>query len=179
MESFHLGLRWPCHLCDVQLTTPSRLKSHRRVVHRVYDDLPIPEPKQGGEPTSKFPERIPSTKCLFCGEEHHGGKAMRDHVRQRHPDQDPNTCEICGKKFPYYRRLYVHKVNVHFPQEERQCGQCGTSFLGDLKLARHIEQAHGNGHSAEEQGFQIAPLPEQTLQDVEEVEQQPPFVGEV
>uniref|UniRef100_A0AAG5D8X4 C2H2-type domain-containing protein n=1 Tax=Anopheles atroparvus TaxID=41427 RepID=A0AAG5D8X4_ANOAO len=89
-----------CPLCDMKLRTKQTLLQHKEM--------------------HESPEKY---RCELCGEIHQN---MKDHMQNKHQERQ-FCCDVCGKKFPFKKRLTVHMKKMHV-EKDITCDQCQKPF---------------------------------------------------
>ncbi|XP_058178798.1 transcription factor grauzone-like [Anopheles ziemanni] len=89
-----------CPLCDLKLRTKQALLQHKEM--------------------HENPEKY---RCELCGEIHQN---MKDHMQNKHQERQ-FCCDVCGKKFPFKKRLTVHMKKMHV-EKDIICDQCQKPF---------------------------------------------------
>ena len=105
--------KYPCTICDKQLTSSSARKVHFRI--------------HTGE--TPFP-------CTVCDKQFATNSARKLHLRI-HTGETPYPCTICDKQFvsSYARKMHLR---VHTGEKPYQCVVCDKRFKGKGDLNRHV-----------------------------------------
>ncbi|XP_050073092.1 zinc finger protein 208-like [Anopheles maculipalpis] len=140
-ESLHgFYKRIVCEECDnqrmmvgepqIDFGTWRALLRHTKEVHRhdkVYVKCPLCELKLRTKQTllqhkdcHENPEKY---RCMLCGEIHQN---MKEHLQNKHQERQ-FCCDVCGKKFPFKKRLTVHMKKMHV-EKDIICEQCQKPF---------------------------------------------------
>uniref|UniRef100_A0A182T6H4 C2H2-type domain-containing protein n=1 Tax=Anopheles maculatus TaxID=74869 RepID=A0A182T6H4_9DIPT len=136
-ESLHsFYKRIVCEVCDnqrmmvgepqIDFGTWRALLRHTKEVHRhdkVYVKCPLCELKLRTKQTllqhkdcHENPEKY---RCMLCAEIHQN---MKEHLQNKHQERQ-FCCDVCGKKFPFKKRLTVHMKKMHV-EKDIICDQC-------------------------------------------------------
>ncbi|XP_052898714.1 gastrula zinc finger protein XlCGF57.1-like [Anopheles moucheti] len=89
-----------CPLCDLKLRTKQTLIQHKDC--------------------HENPEKY---RCVLCNEIHQN---MKEHLQNKHQERQ-FCCDMCGKKFPFKKRLTVHMKKMHV-EKDIICDQCQKPF---------------------------------------------------
>jgi len=136
-----------CDICGKKFETYPKMQYHRKTLHS---------------------ERIPCAVCSVI----FPASAMGDHMRNKHDESDPQTCEFCAKVFtnPKMFRLHVRKHsqtedqhnksrNGYIEKYNQNCN-CGLKFTNNKLLIKHYKIVH--------EGFQECPNCEKVVKDIDE-----------
>lgn len=85
-----------CPVCEVKLRTKFNLLQHMEM--------------------HENPEKY---RCKLCSEVHQN---MKEHMQNKHQERQ-FCCDVCGKKFPFKKRLTVHIKKMHV-EKDIICEQC-------------------------------------------------------
>uniref|UniRef100_A0A182MQD8 Transcription factor grauzone n=1 Tax=Anopheles culicifacies TaxID=139723 RepID=A0A182MQD8_9DIPT len=89
-----------CPLCELKLRTKQTLIQHKDC--------------------HENPEKY---RCALCNEIHQN---MKEHLQNKHQERQ-FCCDVCGKKFPFKKRLTVHMKKMHV-EKDIICDQCQKPF---------------------------------------------------
>jgi len=90
-------------------------------------------------------------QCEICGKEGFiNSITLQNHVRSRHSQDRPFTCEYCPAKYATAMSLSGHRSRKHgvnsrgevVPKKMFPCGHCGKLLTSKMKLQCHIEVIH-------------------------------------
>ncbi|XP_058066874.1 zinc finger protein draculin-like [Anopheles bellator] len=129
-----------CEMCDnqrmmvgeplIDYGSWTALLRHSKVVHghyKIYVQCPVCEMKLRTKVTlwqhmdmHKNPEKY---RCEVCAEIHQN---MKEHMQNKHEERQ-YSCDLCGSKFPFKKRLVVHMKKMH-AEKDVTCDQCQKSF---------------------------------------------------
>ena len=114
---------FPCFHCKEDFHSETERLDHMKNVHQEYE----------------FP-------CSVCGKGFKSKQGYTEHFpRCGHlPDNvhlPPYICDTCGKEFPKYHLLYVHKKTIHIPATI-PCDECNFKARTKNFLRAHKEGVH-------------------------------------
>ena len=140
----HSGLVYQCELCDNTSTSPHAKRLHFRNQHGE-------KPLQCNSCYRRFSansfltahikqkhEKVKDKKCPHCAEEFPASIAFQAHVN-RHTDNRPFACEICGKSFLVQAHFKAHAKTHTLPYS---CDKCDLMFGSDGTLKKHTRIEH-------------------------------------
>ena len=116
IESQHLGVRYPCDLCDTVSTSLSSLKDHKRK-HHCQKPFVIKH-------------------CEYC--DYSTKNSLKKHVNSVHLNIKPVQCEVCDKKLRSNIQLKLHIRSVH----QKKTEQCDICFKYVRSLRQHKKCQH-------------------------------------
>ena len=122
IEGQHLGVRYPCNMCDKISTSFSGLKDHKRNHH------------------SQKPILI--KHCEYCDYSTRYSGAFRIHVNSVHLNIKPVQCEVCDKKLRSNIQLKLHIRSVHQKKTE-QCDIC-FKFVRNIRIHKQGQHKKAN-----------------------------------
>ncbi|XP_053674246.1 transcription factor grauzone-like [Anopheles nili] len=129
-----------CEVCDnqrmmvgepqIDYGTWRALLRHTKEVHKhdkVYVKCPVCEMKMRTKQTllqhKDWHENPEKYRCELCFEIHQN---MKEHIQNKHQERQ-FCCDVCGKKFPFKKRLTVHMKKMHV-EKDIICDQCQKPF---------------------------------------------------
>ncbi|KFB51735.1 AGAP007513-PA-like protein [Anopheles sinensis] len=130
-----------CEVCDnqrmivgepvMEFLTWGALLRHTKEVHghyKIFVQCPVCEMKLRTKVTlwqhmdmHTNPDKY---RCEVCSEVHQN---MKEHMQNKHEERQ-FSCDLCGSKFPFKKRLVVHMKKMHAEKDVR-CDQCDKSFV--------------------------------------------------
>ncbi len=81
-------------------------------------------------------EAIPCT-CPVCKADLTSGMALFQHLRSKHPEEKPYTCNDCQHCFNNLKELSSHHSNIH-RRCKVSCNQCTYRTTTKAKMCQHI-----------------------------------------
>ena len=119
IDSFHLGVRYNCDLCEKLFKTKNGLKVHKN------------------EHTGEF-----KFNCPYCARgnnktEFEGHIAAHERVKR-------HSCEKCGKCFVIKSNQKRHTIACGIISKEFACNSCGKLFKEKRYLSDHVKKIHEN-----------------------------------
>ncbi|XP_070546228.1 zinc finger protein 25-like isoform X1 [Ptychodera flava] len=82
--------------------------------------------------------------CEKCGKGFHTKILLNGHLRQTH-SESPVQCEVCGKQFNYYSKLWAHsQIHNKAMYQSHQCELCPRKFMSRAKVKVHMISAHSD-----------------------------------
>ncbi|KAI0360405.1 hypothetical protein OH77DRAFT_1392612 [Trametes cingulata] len=99
------------------------------------------------------PKATPAFECKPCCLVFTDKAQYEEHQRIKHAPLPKFNCEPCAMNFSSPEALSVHLRNfaVH-----PKCGQCGSAFINQQELDRHVELAHPSKFKCAPCGRQVA-----------------------
>ncbi|XP_035787904.1 zinc finger protein 208-like [Anopheles albimanus] len=143
-----------CEVCDnqrmmrgeplIDFGSWTALLRHSKEVHghyKIFVQCPICGCKMRTKVTlwqhmdmHKHPDKY---RCKVCSEVHQN---MKEHMQNKHEERQ-YSCDLCGSKFPFKKRLVVHMKKMH-AEKDVPCDQCQKSFtkytIEDHKRSVHM-----------------------------------------
>ncbi|XP_073842890.1 uncharacterized protein [Musca autumnalis] len=129
-----VNAKYTCGICDQKFFTQRGLKRHSVMMHAEADST---------QTHTKY-------KCELCDCFYIEGKALRAHIRHKHPlsIDSEYICEICHSRFTTQRGHDKHSDMIHpgarsTPMLIRhKCELCDSSFTKVKELRRHMRNKH-------------------------------------
>lgn len=84
-------------------------------------------------------------KCDKCSNEYPDVKALDEHVRSNHSEQElnePFPCEMCGLCFSNFSLLQEHAVTYHRATKMEDCHYCDQTYPDGDQLKSHMMKEH-------------------------------------
>ncbi|CAD7080455.1 unnamed protein product [Hermetia illucens] len=119
--------QFPCELCDRQLTSAYRFRSHVATMHG--DEIPK---SLQGDPAY--------LKCLFCHLDFEKPTVRFQHEQTHNTEDKPYRCSMCPKAFMRWGDRKTHEA-VH-QRKPFICPHCPNMYKTRLHLRTHINGAH-------------------------------------
>ncbi|XP_063240512.1 uncharacterized protein LOC134541195 [Bacillus rossius redtenbacheri] len=123
-----------CGLCGEKFRSYKDLVSHARA-HRESRVVNVTVLAPGAR------KKKSAGKCKDCGRPTAAGGECTGAPQ--------SLCDVCGKLFHGWRRLWSHYKSQHRlrPKRPGLCHRCGETFSGTGTLRRHVESRHGGAAS--------------------------------
>ncbi|XP_562406.5 zinc finger protein 90 [Anopheles gambiae] len=119
-RSAHTDEMFMCEHCPKMFKTRSGLESHK----------------------SDHDETLrKSVQCLICGKEMRRGASMAKHMKTIHSQEDPVSCDLCGKVFRTTFHMMRHRANTcsaTIDSRPYKCEVCGKGFAMKLTMTEHM-----------------------------------------
>ncbi|XP_073828364.1 uncharacterized protein [Musca autumnalis] len=112
--------KWPCDICNAQLSTNNSLKSHKLSFH--------------SDGTTAF-------VCKDCGKVAANEKALLRHKKFVHLVEPKYKCTYCEKSFKRNIHLKEH-IATHTGESLYQCPHCPQTFKNNANMHKHRKIAH-------------------------------------
>uniref|UniRef100_A0A182QG19 Transcription factor grauzone n=1 Tax=Anopheles farauti TaxID=69004 RepID=A0A182QG19_9DIPT len=129
-----------CEVCDnkrmmvgeplIEYATWGELLRHTKEQHghyKIFVQCPVCEMKLRTKVTlvqhmdmHLHPDKY---RCEVCGEVYQN---MKEHMQNKHEERQ-FSCDLCGSRFPFKKRLVVHMKKMH-AEKNVTCDQCQKSF---------------------------------------------------
>lgn len=139
-----LSMKFPCRLCNVELTDQQMLKNHFtlhhpenlqfqcRTCHKEFDDL--------SEIIAHMGTHIQTAnQCSLCLHTSSSKKDLQIHYTTVHPGVDRTICLICNKKYSDPGALAKHTM-VHTGERPYYCPFCFMTFGLKCSQVVHIRR---------------------------------------
>lgn len=110
-----------CLICGTPFFTEDLLKEHART-HRMLE------------------KKFRKCACDHCDHRTFTKFQMLIHLSKHFTNQQPHTCEICGKNFRIASSLYTHRM--YHQGGTIPCEICGKKFVRNCDLVYHIRKDH-------------------------------------
>ncbi|XP_073963975.1 uncharacterized protein isoform X2 [Choristoneura fumiferana] len=148
----HTDIKEKCPICDEQLKTIAKKKSHLRS-HNL---------REVGKGNQRQLRELQKSYCEPCKKEYKSKQALRVHMSNHHtlkkcPDcqsllpaykmslhrNDVHgtpipTCGICGYRNAIEYRVLMHQRQVHLREKTVSCNICNMTFFNERFLKRHL-----------------------------------------
>ncbi|XP_073842818.1 uncharacterized protein [Musca autumnalis] len=127
-----------CDICDQTFTTQMGLTKHSFRIHKTAHSTLT---------------RI-KHKCELCEKSYTEAKALRTHVRNKHPFSIDTeyVCKICNQRFTTSSGLDRHSYRMH-PENQTntiyKCEMCDNAYTNDKNLRAHIRKKHPSSMDTE------------------------------
>uniref|UniRef100_A0A182UHT2 Transcription factor grauzone n=1 Tax=Anopheles melas TaxID=34690 RepID=A0A182UHT2_9DIPT len=145
-----------CEVCDnkrmmvgeplIEYATWGELLRHTKELHghyKIFVQCPVCEMKLRTKVTlvqhMDMHQNPDKYRCEVCGEVFQN---MKEHMQNKHEERQ-FSCDQCGSKFPFKKRLVVHMKKMH-GEKDVTCEQCGKSFtkytIEDHRRSVHMDR---------------------------------------
>ncbi|XP_058054593.1 zinc finger protein 567-like [Anopheles bellator] len=152
-ELLNFYKRIVCEVCDnqrmmigepqIDYGTWRGLLKHTKTVHRhdkIYVQCPLCELKLRTKLTliqhKDMHENPEKYRCELCAGVYQN---MKEHMQNKHQERQ-FCCDVCGKKFPFKKRLTVHIKKMHV-EKDIICDQCQKPFT-KYTIEDHRKSVH-------------------------------------
>ncbi|XP_044267881.1 zinc finger protein 79-like isoform X14 [Tribolium madens] len=134
----------PCDICGKTFKQKNGLKDHL-VMHSKYFHC-----EKCGTTHKKLIDYVThmrihndemNFKCIFCDYNTDNIVQISDHLKSRHDQEKPYTCDICKKHFPILKWFKDHE-NDHKNLKPYHCDLCDKSFAYARYLSVHRALIH-------------------------------------
>lgn len=145
----HSGIKFPCKVCGIELSTKSSWKRHMKGHTEEGFSCEICKEKFSSHSVlAKHKRRVHEKVaknfiCLECGSTYDSNAALREH-RISHTNERRWECEQCGMKFKRNHNLMNHRKThlVEKPVVTFKCQECDEEFPTKGALTAH-RPVHG------------------------------------
>uniref|UniRef100_A0A182JQP8 C2H2-type domain-containing protein n=1 Tax=Anopheles christyi TaxID=43041 RepID=A0A182JQP8_9DIPT len=145
-----------CEVCDnkrmmvgeplIEYATWGELLRHTKELHghyKIFVQCPVCEMKLRTKVTlvqhMDMHQNPDKYRCEVCGEVFQN---MKEHMQNKHEERQ-FSCDQCGSKFPFKKRLVVHMKKMH-AEKDVTCDQCQKSFtkytIEDHRRSVHMDR---------------------------------------
>uniref|UniRef100_A0A182PQC3 C2H2-type domain-containing protein n=1 Tax=Anopheles epiroticus TaxID=199890 RepID=A0A182PQC3_9DIPT len=145
-----------CEVCDnkrmmvgeplIEYATWGELLRHTKELHghyKIFVQCPVCETKLRTKVTlvqhMDMHQNPDKYRCEVCGEVYQN---MKEHMQNKHEERQ-FSCDQCGSKFPFKKRLVVHMKKMH-AEKDVTCDQCQKSFtkytIEDHRRSVHMDR---------------------------------------
>ncbi|XP_043227244.1 zinc finger protein 64-like isoform X2 [Amphibalanus amphitrite] len=117
----HTNEKFRCSVCGALYSRPDKLAEHERLAHR--------------QPEARRRRACTVEGCTFRGA---SGHHVKKHMRDRHSDERPHSCQVCSYAAKHPHQLTVH-LRSHTGDRPYPCQEpdCGRTFRTSWDLRRH------------------------------------------
>ena len=142
IESVHIGLKYKCDLCNVELSTNANLKRHKTKVHTAKAQITFKTKEYLKRHNKVVNDKIRKFPCKFCDKSSTTLANLKRHLRIIHGSEEYD-CEDCSYSTESKRNLDSHRSAVHLKMKLK-CKECHFESTYTSTLYTHIKQEHQN-----------------------------------